>query len=225
MPWATFLIRSWSSTTPNSRPVAWAIRFPATRLPTSMEAGPTSTGRIRRQHSLDVSGAGRQTDRQTHAGRGPTWLFLPGFGHVGYAGVGAHEDVAGVQVSFQEALLGFTDVDSSQRRLGKCVGRHQSKAVQPHLVDAVDGLREETGFFVLFWFAASEQASERNFLPWGRAGNKGWPAGLCSSTGSCPPHWRRAAAQPRWLCARRRTQSRRIQQSWMEGEQSVTPRI
>lgn len=39
----TFRIRSCSSTTPSSLPIAWAIRFPATKLPTSIEAGPTST--------------------------------------------------------------------------------------------------------------------------------------------------------------------------------------
>jgi len=39
----TFRMRSCSSTTPSSLPVAWAIRFPATKLPTSIEAGPTST--------------------------------------------------------------------------------------------------------------------------------------------------------------------------------------
>lgn len=42
----TFRIRSWSSTIPNSLPIAWAIRFPATKLPTSIEAGPTSTEEI-----------------------------------------------------------------------------------------------------------------------------------------------------------------------------------
>lgn len=35
-----------------------------------------------------------------------TWLFLTGFGHVGNAGVRAHEDVAGVQRPLQEELLG-----------------------------------------------------------------------------------------------------------------------
>lgn len=34
-----------------------------------------------------------------------TWLFLPWFGHVGDAGVGAHEDVAGVQRPLKEELL------------------------------------------------------------------------------------------------------------------------
>lgn len=118
-----------------------------------MEAGPTSTRRIAGQtDSHIVSAADRRTGGQTEqvpARRcgGSTWLLLPGLGHVGHAGVGAHEDVAGVQVSFQEALLGLTDVDSSQRRLGKRVGGHEGEAVQPHLVDAVDGLRGGQ-----FWF-------------------------------------------------------------------------
>lgn len=43
---STFRIRSWSSTTPSSLPIACAIRFPATKLPTTIEAGPTSTGQI-----------------------------------------------------------------------------------------------------------------------------------------------------------------------------------
>lgn len=47
-----------------------------------------------------------------------TWLFLPWFGHVGHAGVGAHEDVAGVEGALQEVLLGLRHVDATQRRLG-----------------------------------------------------------------------------------------------------------
>lgn len=39
----TFRTRSWSSITPRSLPAAWAILFPATRLPTITEAGPTPT--------------------------------------------------------------------------------------------------------------------------------------------------------------------------------------
>lgn len=102
--------------------------------------------------SDDVSGADRQTRKRFCSRRcgGSTWLLLPGLGHVGHAGVGAHEDVAGVQVSFQEALLGVTDVDSSQWRLGKRVGRHEGEAVQPHLVDAVDGLRGKQFFWGVF---------------------------------------------------------------------------
>ncbi len=41
-----------------------------------------------------------------------TWLFLTWFWHVGDAGVGAHEDVAGVQRSLQEELLGVGDVNT-----------------------------------------------------------------------------------------------------------------
>ena len=56
--------------------------------------------------------------------------------------MGAQEDVAGVQVAIQEVLLGLTDVDSTQGRLGESVGWDQSQAVQTHLVDTVDGLRQ-----------------------------------------------------------------------------------
>lgn len=52
----------------------------------------------------------------------------------------AHEDVTGVQVSLQEVLLGFTDVDASKGRLWEGVGWDEREAVQAHLVDAVDGL-------------------------------------------------------------------------------------
>ena len=41
-----------------------------------------------------------------------TWLFLAGFGQVGDASVGAHEDVAGVQRALQEELLGLGQVDT-----------------------------------------------------------------------------------------------------------------
>lgn len=39
----TFLTRSWSSMSPRSLPAACAILFPATKLPTMMDAGPTPT--------------------------------------------------------------------------------------------------------------------------------------------------------------------------------------
>ena len=71
-----------------------------------------------------------------------TWLFLARLRQVGDAGMGAQEDVAGVQVALQEVLLGLTDVDATQGRLGGGVGWDQSQAVQPHLVDTVDGLRK-----------------------------------------------------------------------------------
>lgn len=73
-----------------------------------------------------------------------TRLLLPRLGQVGDAGVRAHEDVAGVQVSLQEVLLGFTDVDAAERRLWEGVGRDEGQAVQAHLVDAVDGLRRDS---------------------------------------------------------------------------------
>lgn len=78
-----------------------------------------------------------------HCGRrdGLTWLLLSGLGQVGDARVGAHEDVAGVQGAFQEALLGLRYVDAAQGSFGQRVGRHQSQTVHAHLVDAVDGLK------------------------------------------------------------------------------------
>lgn len=147
---STFRIRSWSSTTPSSLPVAWAIRFPATKLPTSMEAGPTSTARITdkmsrhqwhrpmtKQHNhLMVP---LQLSRFTRS----TWLFLARLGHVGHTGVRAHENIAGVQISFQEVLLGFTDVDASERCFRERVGWHKGQAVQANLVDTVNGLRRK----------------------------------------------------------------------------------
>lgn len=68
-------------------------------------------------------------------------MFLPWFGQVGDAGVGAHEDVAGVQPALQVQLLDLRQVDAAQRSLGQSVGRDQSQAEHAHAVDAVDGLR------------------------------------------------------------------------------------
>lgn len=72
-----------------------------------------------------------------------TWLFLSWLGQVGDACVRAHEDVAWVQGTFQEALFSLRYMDATQGRLGKCVGRHQSQAVHPDLVDAVYGLETD----------------------------------------------------------------------------------
>lgn len=52
----------------------------------------------------------------------------------------AHEDIAGVQVSLQKVLLGFTDVDASEGRLWEGVGWDKREAVQTNLVDTVNGL-------------------------------------------------------------------------------------
>lgn len=54
----------------------------------------------------------------------------------------AHEDVAGVQGALQEALFCLRYMNATQGSLGKRVGRHQSQAVHPNLVDAVDGLEK-----------------------------------------------------------------------------------
>lgn len=50
-------------------------------------------------------------------------MLLAWLGHVGDTGVWAQQDITGVQVSLQEVLLGFTDVDASERRLWEGVGR------------------------------------------------------------------------------------------------------
>lgn len=71
----------------------------------------------------------------------PTWLFLPWFGQIGDAGVGAHEDVAGVQPPLQVQLLDLGQVYAAQRSLGEGVGRDQSQAEHAHSVDTVYGLR------------------------------------------------------------------------------------
>lgn len=70
----------------------------------------------------------------------PTWLFLSWFGHVGDAGVWAHEDVTRMQVSLQKVLLGLTYVDAPERRLWQGVGWDKGKAIQANLVDTVDSL-------------------------------------------------------------------------------------
>lgn len=45
-----------------------------------------------------------------------------------------------MQSTLQEALFGLRYMDAAQRSLWKCVGRHQSQAVHPDLVDAVYSL-------------------------------------------------------------------------------------
>lgn len=55
----------------------------------------------------------------------------------------AHEDITGVKVSLQKVLLGFTDVDASQRRLWEGVGWDERETVQANLVDTVNGLKME----------------------------------------------------------------------------------
>lgn len=72
-----------------------------------------------------------------------TWLFLPGFGQVGDAGVRTHEHVARVQRPLQEELLGLRQVDATQGSLGQSVGGHQSQAVHPHLMDTVYRLESQ----------------------------------------------------------------------------------
>lgn len=79
-----------------SRPLAWAIRFPATRFPTITEAGPTSatnththTQYLRNLYNKHMMLYNTHKDLWT-------WLLLSGFGQVGDAGVRTHEDAAGV---------------------------------------------------------------------------------------------------------------------------------
>lgn len=72
-----------------------------------------------------------------------TWLFLSWLGQIGDTCVRAHEDVAGVQGPFQEALFGLRYMDTTQGGLRKSVGRYQSQAVDPDLVDAVYRLESD----------------------------------------------------------------------------------
>lgn len=74
-----------------------------------------------------------------------TWLLLARSGKVGDAGVRAHQHTARVQRPLQKALLGFGDVNPAEGSLGQAVGGNQGQAVHAHLVDAVDGLGEDTG--------------------------------------------------------------------------------
>ncbi len=81
-----------------SRPLAWAIRFPATRFPTITEAGPTSAKKKKKTRNIYLLRVFYVTNTMlynTHKGL-CTRLFLSGFGQVGDAGVRAHEDAAGV---------------------------------------------------------------------------------------------------------------------------------
>lgn len=78
-----------------------------------------------------------------------TWLFLSGLWQVGHTRVRAHEDVAGVQSAFQEALFGLRYMNAAQWGLGQRVGRNEGQAVHPHLVDAVYGLGAQTESWVL----------------------------------------------------------------------------
>ena len=60
---------------------------------------------------------------------------LPGLGQVGDAGVGAHEDVGGVQAALDEPPLRLREVDAAEGRLGQVVVRHEGDAVEADLVD------------------------------------------------------------------------------------------
>lgn len=76
------------------------------------EAGPTPTTRREETEHLET-GHGFILLTETH--HVCTWLLLARFGQVGDTRVWTHEDVAGVQVSVQEELLGVRDVDAAQR--------------------------------------------------------------------------------------------------------------
>lgn len=98
---------------------------------------------VRRRHTCtDVRAFGAFGPAHCGWRDGLTWLLLSGLWQIGDARVGAHQDVAGVQGAFQEALLGLRYVDAAQRCFGKRVGRHQSQTVHAHLVDAVYGLKQ-----------------------------------------------------------------------------------
>lgn len=70
-----------------------------------------------------------------------TWLLLARLGKVGHTGMRAHQHITRVQHPFQKTLLGFRNVNSSERSLGQGVGRNQGQTVHTHLVDAVNGLK------------------------------------------------------------------------------------
>lgn len=60
----TFLAWSLSSIWPRSLPLAWAILFPDTRLPTMTDAGPISGGNEWQKHGSTLrTGIGRRTSR------------------------------------------------------------------------------------------------------------------------------------------------------------------
>ena len=67
---------------------------------------------------------------------------LPGLGQVGDAGVGAHQDIDWVQAALKELLLGLRQMDATQRSLGQVVMRHQSEAVEAHIVNGVHCLED-----------------------------------------------------------------------------------
>lgn len=67
-------------------------------------------------------------------------MFLSWLGQVGDTRVRAHEDIAWVQGALQEALFCVRYMDAAKRSFRKRIGRHQSQAVHPNLMDAVNGL-------------------------------------------------------------------------------------
>lgn len=73
----------------------------------------------------------------------PTGLLLARFRQVCDARVRTHEDVAGVQAAVQEGLLGVRDVDATQGCFRERVGGDQGQTIQAHLVDAVNGLKQD----------------------------------------------------------------------------------
>lgn len=102
---------------------------------------PGEAGAMRPAHlTPSVAVTGAETGRTATL----TWLFLARFGKVGDTGVRAHEHIAGVQQPLQETLLGFRNVNPSERSLGQGVGRNQRQTVHAHLVDAVDRLEGNT---------------------------------------------------------------------------------
>lgn len=63
----------------------------------------------------------------------------------------AHKDITGVQISLQKILLGFADMDPSQRCLWKGVGWDKCEAVKANLVDAIDGLDKKKIIVLYGW--------------------------------------------------------------------------
>lgn len=69
-------------------------------------------------------------------------MDFSGLREVGDAGVRAEENVGRVKGAFVETPLALREVNSSEGSLWEVVGRYESQAVQPDLMDRVDSLED-----------------------------------------------------------------------------------